>query len=77
MVNGRKIHNQTNPPLPQRKRADNKGNTYYRIAAKSGGATMILCKGMTENAANAFIDSVKSNITKLGGKLETNLIVIR
>ena len=77
MANGHKIHNQTNPPLPKKKRADDKGNVRFRIAAKSGGATMILCKDLTENAANAFIDSFKANVSKLGGKVEVNLIIIR
>lgn len=71
------LQNQQNPPLPKKKRVDSQGNDRHRIIAKDGGASMILCEGMTMNACQIFIDSFSDNIKKLGGKQRVTLKIIK
>lgn len=67
--------NQRNPPLPKRKRVDSQGNDHYRLYAKDSGTTMLIAKGATNNAFNAFINSVEDNANRLGFKLEVKFII--
>ena len=69
--------NQQNPPLPKRKRVDTLGNSKRRVFAKSGTATLLLVSGITEPGADAFINSLKDNAVKLGGKVECTFLVAR
>lgn len=69
--------NQIHPPLPKKKRVDDKGNSRVRVIAKDGGATMIIAEHLTENAAQVLIDKISEAINKLGGKQKTSFKVIR
>lgn len=69
--------NQQNPPLPKKKRVDTLGNSRRRVFAKSGTATLLLASELTEPAADAFINSMRDNAVRLGGKLECNFLVTR
>lgn len=69
--------NQQNPPLPKKKRVDTLGNSRRRVFAKSGTATLLLASELTEPAADAFINSMRDNTVRLGGKLECNFLVTR
>ena len=69
--------NQIHPPLPKKKRVDDKGNSYVRVIAKDGGASMIIAEHLTENAAGVFINKVSEVINKLGGKSKTTFKIIR
>ena len=69
--------NQQNPPLPKKKRVDTLGNSKRRVFAKSGTATMLLVSGVTEPAADAFINSLRDNAQRLGGKCECQFLVTR
>lgn len=69
--------NQQNPPLPKKKRVDSHGNSKRRVFAKSGSATLLLVSGLTENGAQAFIESFKTNAEHLGGKVECSFLTIR
>ena len=70
-----KINNQQNPP--KKHSVDKQGNQRRRIFTKSGTATMLLVSGLTDNAAEVFINSTMQNIERLGGKLECSFKVIR
>lgn len=63
-----KTQNQQNPLLPKKKRTDSKGNSFVRVIAKDGGASIILCEHITENAAKVLISKLSESITKLGGR---------
>jgi hypothetical protein len=69
--------NQIHPPLPKKKRVDDKGNSYVRVIAKDGGASMIVVENLTENAAEVFINKISEVIGKLGGKQKTTFKIIR
>lgn len=71
------MQNQVHPPLPKKKRVDVQGNDRYRIIAKDGGSTMILCEGLTKPACEVFMDSFSKNIEKLGGKMKISLRIIK
>lgn len=72
-----KTQNQQNPPLPKKRRTDAKGNSFVRIIAKDGGASIILCEHITENAANVLINEFSRSIEKLGGKQKVQFKTIR
>lgn len=72
-----KKQNQLNPPLPKRKRVDKLGNDKRRLWLKAGNSTMLVCKGVTENAAKVISESLRELCEKLGTKLEGNLICTR
>lgn len=65
-----KTQNQINPPLPKKKRVDNLGNSRKRVWVKSGTSTMLLCKGLTVNAAEALILSIRNYAERLGTTVE-------
>jgi len=69
--------NQIHPPLPKKKRVDDKGNSRVRVIAKEGGASMIVVENLTENAAEVFINKISEVINKLGGKQKTSFKIIR
>lgn len=71
------VQNQIHPPLPKKKRVDDKGNSRVRVIAKDGGASMIVVENLTENAAEVFINKISETITKLGGKQKTSFKIIR
>ena len=63
-----KTSNQQNPPLPKKKRVDKNGNDRRRVFAKSGTATLLLAKGLTQNAAIVFTEKIREHAEKLGGE---------
>lgn len=67
--------NQQNPLLPKKKRVDSLGNSRKRVFVKSGTATLLLASGLTKNAADIFVQSVKDNAQRLGGKIECNFFL--
>ena len=70
------IHkNQEHPPLPKRKRVDSMGNNRKRMFFKKGDASMLFCKGITEEAAHAFENSMRDTARKLGVTIEGNFII--
>lgn len=66
--------NQEHPPLPKKKRVDAQGNDKKRIYFKSGNSSMLFCKGLTENGYRALVASLNDLMSKLGTKIEGNLI---
>lgn len=76
-MNALRKQNQLNPPLPKKKRVDKLGNDRRRLWFKSGHSTMLLCEGVTENAAKVISESLKDICNKLHTKLEGNLICTR
>lgn len=66
--------NQEHPPLPKKKRVDAQGNNRRRFAAKSGNATLVLAKGLTDNACKALEDGLRASVAKLGGNIECNFV---
>ena len=71
------FQNQKNPPLPKKERTDAKGNSFVRIIAKQGGASIIICDHITENAATVLISKLSESIEKLGGKQTVQFKAIR
>lgn len=71
------VQNQIHPPLPKKKRVDDKGNSRVRVIAKDGGASMIIAEHLTENAAQVFIDKISEIITKLSGNQKVKFRIIR
>ena len=71
------VQNQIHPPLPKKKRVDDKGNSRVRVIAKDGGASMIIAEHLTENAAQALIDKISEIITKLSGNQKVKFRIIR
>lgn len=70
------IHkNQEHPPLPKKKRMDAQGNNRKRMFFKKGDASMLFCKGITEEAARAFENSMRDTAKKLGVMIEGNFII--
>lgn len=65
--------NQLYPPLPKKKRVDKLGNDRRRLWFKSGNSTMLICQGVTENAAKVISESLKDICDKMGTKLEGTL----
>lgn len=72
-----KTTNQQNPPLPKRKRVDDKGNDRRRVFAKSGTATLEIAKMPSENAAVALMQSIMENSKRLGGYVTCNMFCAR
>lgn len=69
--------NQIHPPLPKKKRVDDKGNSRVRVIAKDGGASMIVVENLTENAAEVFINKISETITKLSGSQKVKFRIIK
>lgn len=69
------VRNQEHPPLPKRKRVDAQGNNRKRMFFKKGDASMLFCKGITEEAARAFENSMRDTAKKLGVTIEGNFII--
>lgn len=67
--------NQEHPPLPKRKRVDSMGNNRKRMFFKKGDASMLFCKGITEEAARVFENSMRDTAKKLGVTIEGNFII--
>lgn len=65
--------NQLNPPLPKKKRVDKLGNDRRRLWFKAGNSTMLICQGVTENAATVISNTLIDICDKLGTKLEGTL----
>lgn len=74
---GHNTQNQIHPPLPKKKRVDDKGNSRIRVIAKDGGASMIIAEHLTENAAQVLIDKISEIITKLSGNQKVKFRIIR
>lgn len=71
------VQNQIHPPLPKKKRVDDKGNSCVRVIAKDSGASMIIAEHLTENAAQVLIDKISEIITKLSGNQKVKFRIIR
>lgn len=69
--------NQIHPPLPKKKRVDDKGNSRVRVIAKDSGASMIIAEHLTENAAQVLIDKISETITKLSGSQKVKFRIIK
>lgn len=69
--------NQQNPPLPKRKRVDSQGNDRKRVFAKSGTATLLIAKGLTQNAAIVFTEKIREHADKLGGEACCDFVITR
>lgn len=68
-----KTQNQQNPPLPNKKCVDSKGNKRFRFATKDGGTTMPWVEGLTKNGCEALEIAIRDTIDKLGGKIIKNI----
>jgi hypothetical protein len=60
--------NQVHPPLPKKKRVDERGNDRRRLWLKDGKTTMPFVEGLTEAGCNALINTINSTLIKLGQK---------
>ena len=69
------VRNQLNPPLPKKKRVDSLGNSRNRMFFKSGNATMLFCKGLTENGCKVLEQHIIDVIEGLGSTLEGKFII--
>lgn len=69
--------NQQNPPSPKKRRVDAQGNDKRKIFVKSGTATLLLAKGLTENAAHVFTKKLEENVQHLGGSLECSFLIVK
>jgi hypothetical protein len=47
---------------------DSNGNDKRKVFAKSGTATLLIAKGLTQNAAIAFTENLRENAERLGGE---------
>lgn len=71
------VSNQVHPPLPKKKRVDEHSNDLMRLWLKDGDSTMLIIKGLTRNGCKALINSINSNLIKLGKEpLPTNKFLI-
>ena len=69
------IQNQLNPPLPKKKRVDSLGNSRKRMFFKSGNATILFCKGLTDSGCKVLENKINEFITALGTNLEGKFII--
>jgi len=60
--------NQIHPPLPKKKRVDERGNDTRRMWLRDGETTMPFVKGLTEAGCKALINSINSTLMQLGQK---------
>ena len=67
--------NQVHPLLPKKKRVDALGNSKKRVWVRSGTSTMLLCKGITTEAARVLINSIQDNANKLGTTIECSFTI--
>jgi len=58
--------NQVHPPLPKKKRVDERGNDKRRMWLVDGKTTMPFVEGLTEAGCKALINSINSTLMKLG-----------
>ena len=70
-----KVVNQVHPTPPKKKRVDAQGNARCRVFVKSGNATLLLAEKLTRPAADALIDSIGDNITRLGGTIACTFLI--
>jgi hypothetical protein len=64
--------NQVHPPLPKKKRVDERGNDVRKLWLKDGKTTMPFVEGLTETGCKALISSINSTLIKLGQKALPN-----
>lgn len=69
----RKINQQCSP-LPKRKRVDAQGNNRLRIFGKTGTATFLFAEGFTKPAGEVFLQQMRENAKRLGGKIVCDFI---
>ena len=69
--------NQQQPPLPNKKRVDAQGNERKRVFAKSGTATLLLAKNLTQNAAIVFTEKIREHANRLGGECCCDFIITK
>ena len=69
------LSNQVHPTPPKKERVDAQGNARCRVFAKSGSATLGIAEGLTRPAADALIQSIADNTTRLGGKISCDFLV--
>ena len=72
-----KSKNQEHPTPPKKKRTDVQGNDSVRIFAKSGTATIMLARGMTQNAAAVFLSNLRVSARNLGGECACDFIITK
>jgi hypothetical protein len=60
--------NQVHPPLPKKKRIDEKGNDHRRLWLRDGKTTMPFVEGLTENACRVLINHINNYLTQIGQK---------
>lgn len=68
--------NQIHRPVPKKKSVDSLGNRKKRVYMKSGTATMLFCKGLTENGCKALVDRLNSWANQLGTKIECDFLIV-
>lgn len=68
--------NQIHQPIPKKKSVDSLGNRRRRVYMKSGTATMLFCKGLTENGCKALVDRLNSWAAQLGTKVECDFVIV-
>lgn len=76
-MNNAVIKNQLNPPSPKKRRVDALGNDKRKVFVKSGTATLMLAKGLTENAAKVLTNKVQKAIESLGGTCECSFLIVK
>lgn len=64
--------NQVHPPLPKKKRVDEKGNRLCKLWLRDGKTTMPFVEGLTEAGCKVLINSINTNLIALGHKSLTN-----
>lgn len=71
------VKNQIHPPSPKKRRMDVNGNDKRKVFVKSGTATLLLAKGLTENAAKVLTVKLQNSIISLGGMCECSFLIVK
>lgn len=66
--------NQINPP---RGKVDKLGNDRNKLYFKSGNATMLFCKDVTQNGAKALLNNLHNMADRLNIKIEGKFILTK
>lgn len=68
MKNNLPKQNQVHPPLPKKKRVDERGNDLRKLWMRDGQTTMPFVHGLTEAGCKALINTINTTLVKLGQK---------
>ena len=72
-----KTQNQVHPPLPKKKRVDERGNDTRRMWLRDGKTTMPFVEGLTSEGCKVLINAINTTLVSLGGKsLPNNKFII-